>query len=944
MATGAARAPRASIARVADARGARRERRSRRNLDAERRRRRGVARGSVADDALERARATALEATATIDLASAEGAGRGAMEAARAAGASADAAEAAASAATWDALERAARTAMAAFDSVVDGGGIDVMSTLVKALTDAFEGLPAIDRERFTTDGAAFFESLPNEASELANEAARRAGSIAVNGGGADFTTGAGLIAGLAALAMVASRPKKGNGMDEWAALASQEGDVEPAELRRYDPAATRKYFSTRPITLLKRGIRSFILLGGFSAKLWLDRKTRGENTSDAKRKEINTKRATQLRNLLVSLGPTYVKLGQVLSSRADLLPAEYIEELRVLQDRVPPFDDDLARRILDRELGPTADRLSLGSTPIASASLGQVYRGTWRNDEGQLEEVAVKVQRPGALVAISLDVGIIRSFAEPWRKWNNLNSDLEGLVDEWGRRFIAELDYEAEATNGENFAKAMASRSDLGGVVTAAPVFRQASTRRVLTTGWIEGVRLQDSKADDTAQLCAVALTSYLAMLLDLGYLHADPHPGNLLRTNDGKLCILDWGLVTPVSKDLSAAILRFIAHLVSKDFEAVPGDLDAMGFIPSGKREAMEDSGVARALGLLFSALARGGGAQGFRDELGLPDEERIKEIRKELKGVKDPKARRDAFLEAAGTDSKVAQLTKDLEGVQEKYGNIFQIPAYFGYILRAFSVLEGIGLSSDKNYSIANECYPYVARRLLTDKSPETRRALEQLLYGKESGEHAVLSVNRVRQLSTAFGSYTSITSRAKPSTEPEKTGGAHKKISSSTREALKLAFDPTGGPIQDIALRELGRYAGALASTTASSALSAPLSAAESFAQSFAPAAELLSSAQGTLAPLERATHVSEEDLETLKVVDELRNFFSGSDGGTDKKEEANALTPPEIDMELVQELVDLAPELAPGAQAAALRLGSVLFDQAAYRVARATRSD
>ncbi|ABO97192.1 predicted protein, partial [Ostreococcus lucimarinus CCE9901] len=475
--------------------------------------------------------------------------------------------------------------------------------------------------------------------------------------------------------------------MDEWAALASQEGDVEPAELRRYDPAATRKYFSTRPITLLKRGIRSFILLGGFSAKLWLDRKTRGENTSDAKRKEINTKRATQLRNLLVSLGPTYVKLGQVLSSRADLLPAEYIEELRVLQDRVPPFDDDLARRILDRELGPTADRLSLGSTPIASASLGQVYRGTWRNDEGQLEEVAVKVQRPGALVAISLDVGIIRSFAEPWRKWNNLNSDLEGLVDEWGRRFIAELDYEAEATNGENFAKAMASRSDLGGVVTAAPVFRQASTRRVLTTGWIEGVRLQDSKADDTAQLCAVALTSYLAMLLDLGYLHADPHPGNLLRTNDGKLCILDWGLVTPVSKDLSAAILRFIAHLVSKDFEAVPGDLDAMGFIPS------------------------------------------------ELKGVKDPKARRDAFLEAAGTDSKVAQLTKDLEGVQEKYGNIFQIPAYFGYILRAFSVLEGIGLSSDKNYSIANECYPYVARRLLTDKSPETRRALEQLLYGKE-----------------------------------------------------------------------------------------------------------------------------------------------------------------------------------------------------------------
>ena len=845
------------------------------------------------------------------------------------------AAEARASAATWDALGRATEAATKAFERArVEGRDVDVVKTLTEALQEGFRSLPEVDRTMFAESAETLLQSLPREAGDLAREAARGA-SEAVNAGGGDgVNVGAGVMAALVALVVASTRPKKESGMDEWAALASKEGDVEPEELRRYDPVKTREYFATRPITLLKRGVRSFILLGSFSAKLWLDRKTSGENVSDEKKKQVNTKRATQLRNLLVSLGPTYVKLGQVLSSRADLLPAEYIEELRVLQDKVPPFDDDLARRILERELGPAASRLSLSSTPIASASLGQVYKGTWRNDSGELEEVAVKVQRPGALVAISLDVGIIRVFAEPWRRWNNLNSDLEGLVDEWGRRFIAELDYEAEATNGEKFAAAMAVRSDLGGVVTAAPVFRQASTRRVLTTGWIDGVRLQDSKADDTAQLCAVALTSYLAMLLDLGYLHADPHPGNLLRTNDGKLCILDWGLVTPVSKDLSTAILRFIAHLVSKDFEAVPGDLDAMGFIPTGKREAMEDSGVARALGLLFSALARGGGAQGFRDELGLPDEDRIKEIRKELKGVKDPKKRRDAFLEAAGTDSKVAQLTKDLEGVQEKYGNIFQIPAYFGYILRAFSVLEGIGLSCDKNYSIANECYPYVARRLLTDKSPETRKALEQLLYGKESGEHAVLSVNRVRQLSNAFGNYTSITKGVEKSAPAANKSG--KKISNSTREALKLAFDPSGGPIQDIALRELGRYAGALVSTTASSAIAGPFTAVESLAQTFG--------ASESLQPLERATHVSEEDLETLKVVDELRALFSPEESESANEGASNIPTPPQLDLELVQELVDLAPDLAPGAQAAALRLGSVLFEQAAYRVARATQID
>lgn len=844
-------------------------------------------------------------------------------------------AEARASAATWDALGRASEAAAAAFERAgVEGRDVDVVKTLTEALREGFRALPEVDRTMFAESAETLLRSLPSEAGDLAREASRGA-SEAVNAGGGDgVNVGAGVIAALVALVVASTRPKKESGMDEWAALASKEGDVEPEELRRYDPVKTREYFATRPITLLKRGVRSFILLGSFSARLWLDRKTSGENVSDEKKKQVNTKRATQLRNLLVSLGPTYVKLGQVLSSRADLLPAEYIDELRVLQDKVPPFDDDLARRILERELGPAASRLSLSSTPIASASLGQVYKGTWRNDSGELEEVAVKVQRPGALVAISLDVGIIRVFAEPWRRWNNLNSDLEGLVDEWGRRFIAELDYEAEATNGENFAAAMAARSDLGGVVSAAPVFRQASTRRVLTTGWIDGVRLQDSKADDTAQLCAVALTSYLAMLLDLGYLHADPHPGNLLRTNDGKLCILDWGLVTPVSKDLSTAILRFIAHLVSKDFEAVPGDLDAMGFIPTGKREAMEDSGVARALGLLFSALARGGGAQGFRDELGLPDDDRIKEIRKELKGVKDPKKRRDAFLEAAGTDSKVAQLTKDLEGVQEKYGNIFQIPAYFGYILRAFSVLEGIGLSCDKNYSIANECYPYVARRLLTDKSPETRKALEQLLYGKESGEHAVLSVKRVRQLSNAFGNYTSITKGGEKSAPAAEESG--KKISNSTREALKLAFDPSGGPIQDIALRELGRYAGALVSTTASSAIAGPFTAVESVAQTFG--------ASESLQPLERATHVSGEDLETLKVVDELRALFSPEESENAEESASNVPTPPQVDLELVQELVDLAPDLAPGAQAAALRLGSVLFEQAAYRVARATQVD
>ena len=850
----------------------------------------------------------------------------------------------------WRAVDAATA---AATDAVAPLAGMDLTRGLRAAFDGALQAVPEPIRERVS----ALIDMV------MANEELVRTVSSVPD-----------IVWVLAIVATVGSKALgRGSsataGMDEWAALAAAEGDEEPIQLQNYDPDAIYAHFKKRPLVLLKRGIRSGSLLGGFGFSLWLDRKMLGEDPPEKKKAAVDAKRAIQLRDLLISLGPTYVKLGQVLSSRQDLLPAPYIKELRTLQDSVPPFDDNLAKRILAAELGPAGARnLSLGDAPIASASLGQVYRGTLKKPDGTTEEVAVKVQRPGALVAISLDVGIIRSFAEPWRKFKGLNTDLESLVDEWGIRFINELDYGQEAAAGEQFRLAMESRPDLAGVVTTAPVMPSASTRRVLTTGWINGQRLDTSEEGDVPRLCAVALASYLAMLLDIGTLHADPHPGNLFRTDDGKLCILDWGLVTPVSKDLRTAILSFIAHLVSKDFEAVPGDLDAMGFIPTGKREAMEDLGVASAIGLLFSALAKGGGAEGFRAELGLPDEDQIKEIRKELKGVKDMKVRREKFLEASGgADSKVAQLTRDLEGIQEKYGNIFQIPSYFGYILRSFSVLEGIGLASDKNYSIANECYPYVARRLLTDDTPETRRALEQLLYGK-NGPKAQLSVKRVKQLANAFGNYSSITNvRESPSPvdgdEPASAG-----LSQGTKEALRLAFAPEGSPAQDILLRELARFPGAAASNAVNSVASAPAlgflvglaEAQQRAAEALGPARPPVPTAIELFAPLTAAARQTEADRETLRVAEELQELVRSLAPQSSASSEASSSSwvdvpllgevpmpsAPSLPMDerMLRELLELAPELAPGAQAAALRFGSVLLDQAAERVADAEKED
>ena len=917
-------------------------------------------------------------------------------------------------------LERASRSASALASTT---GGGDVASEMVdtakrweleqsQKIWDAVDAV--VDFGKNVAFGSREFTSAPmwtmNDAMEKATNAVKSFAEVAretlpdgtdgtkledavkaVTSATSEYTLYVAMIAFFGVVLVVLSNTTDLNtGMDEWAALAAKEGEEEPEALQTYDPKVIREYFSKRPLVLLKRAMKSLALLGKFSFSLWMDKKIYGDEPKEEVKNQVDAKRAAQLKDVLISLGPTYVKLGQVLSSRQDLIPKAYVKELRELQDNVPPFDDELARRIIEKELGSNSvdkARVVLNQgKPIASASLGQVYRANLKTESGKNIDVAVKVQRPGALVAISLDIGIIRSFAEPWRKYKNLNSDLEGIIDEWGRRFIAELDYLAEARNGKFFRESMEARPDLANVVTAAPVYTSATTRKVLTTGWINGARLDESKESDIPKLCAVALTAYLSMLLDLGFLHADPHPGNLFRQADGKLVILDWGLVTPVSKELSASILQFISHLVSEDFEEVPSDLDRLGFIPSGKREAMEDAGVARAIGLLFSALARGGGASGFRSELGLPDEEKLKEVRKELRGIKDPKKRRDAFIEVSGgADSKVAKLTKDLEGVQEKYGNIFQIPSYFGYILRSFSVLEGIGLASDPDYSIANECYPYVARRLLTDPSPASRQALEQMLYGKDGAKRGRLSVKRVRQLSNAFKSYSSITDTENLSGEPEviekETGNKEPTATTTTGSALpkgakqvvELALSPEGGPAQDIALREFGRILVASAADSVSTIFSAPLRALEEVEKTV-PKEILtpLAPAHLALKSLSEASQVSSKDAETLEIARELTSLIADQSASsssettppktttttsstkptdTEQREKNErhprfspvpTLSPPtEKDFKIAVELLEMAPRLAPGASAVALRLAAALSAEVAERIAEET---
>ena len=532
-----------------------------------------------------------------------------------------------------------------------------------------------------------------------------------------------------------------------------------------YDPAAAERYFSKRKGLVLRRVVE--ILAG--SAEFLLSLKTEGNLDGNPVSDETRQRQAVQLRELLSYLGPTFVKAGQALSIRVDLLPEVYLKELRKLQDAVPPFPTEEALAILDRELaakgGVTGVFETISPEPVASASLGQVYRGKLR-DSGR--EVAIKVQRPGILPSIALDMHILRLLAPYIQSSKNLNSDLVGLLDQWGSRFVAELDYLREAENGKDFIAAMKARK-IESVTSATPV-DDLCTSNILITDWIYGERLELSEEEDVAKLCGLALTAYLTMLLDTGVLHADPHPGNLLRTDEGKLCILDWGLTTEITNDQQYAIIDYIAHLVAEDYVRIPKDLVSLGFIPSGKELAIDDQGVVRALSKVFRNLAQGGGAKGIN----------------------------------------VSDVAKEVQYIQEKYGNIFQIPPYFAYILRAFSVLEGIGLQNDPKYAIVQECYPYIARRLFSDNNPRVRSALRAIMYEPSSVEGQMkLNVRRFQKLATAFRTYNeqsvSLLPKNYERTE-EELGEAQAVI---LKEGLELLFSVEGNYLQEILVREAAR---------------------------------------------------------------------------------------------------------------------------------------
>lgn len=316
--------------------------------------------------------------------------------------------------------------------------------------------------------------------------------------------------------------------------------------------------------------------------------------------------RATSFAEDLEALGPTFIKLGQLLSTRHDLLPAAYTTALERLQDSVDPIAFDTVREVVEAELGATLkERFSeFDEQPVAAASIGQVHRAVLRNGR----EVVVKVQRPDVREVAREDMEVLERLASLADARTDVGRTFGfgRLLDQFRRSLAGELDYRREARSLVRFGE-LTAPYDLLIVPQPVPDY---STSRVLTMDYVEGRKITDigrlGLVDlDTGPIVEQLFSAYLHMILDAGVLHADPHPGNLLLTDDGRLALLDLGMTASVPPRIQDDIIKLLLSISDGDGEETATVLAAMGHPLDGFDAAAFRDDVSH---LVSEALASG------------------------------------------------------------------------------------------------------------------------------------------------------------------------------------------------------------------------------------------------------------------------------------------------------------------------------------------------
>ncbi|XP_043814421.1 uncharacterized protein slr1919 isoform X3 [Manihot esculenta] len=461
-----------------------------------------------------------------------------------------------------------------------------------------------------------------------------------------------------------------------------------------YDPQDIADYFSCRPHVVALRLLEVFSAFAFVTIKIRTSRIKRSLRTIS--NKDINGNISQYdfglvLKETMLSLGPTFIKVGQSLSTRPDIIGTEISKALSELHDQIPPFPRTMAMKIIEEELdSPIKSLFSyISEEPVAAASFGQVYRGNTLDGHN----VAVKVQRPNLRHVVVRDIYILRLGLGLLQKIAKRKSDLRLYADELGKGLVGELDYSLEAANASKFLDAHSSFR----FMHVPKVYHHLSRKRVLTMEWVIGESPtnllslstgdtvdQDSEYSERHKIEAKrrlldleekkfhfgqvskGVESSLVQLLETGLLHADPHPGNLRYTPSGQIGFLDFGLLCQMEKKHQFAMLASIVHIVNGDWASLVHSLTEMDVIRPGTN------------------------------------------IR------------------------RVTMVLSKIWSVALKFH--FRMPPYYTLVLRSLASLEGLAVAADPNFKTFEAAYPYVVRKLLTENSAETRKILHSAILNR------------------------------------------------------------------------------------------------------------------------------------------------------------------------------------------------------------------
>ena len=435
---------------------------------------------------------------------------------------------------------------------------------------------------------------------------------------------------------------------------------------------------------------------------------------TEAKKLERTEKLANWLRLGLLRLGPTFIKIGQQFSTRVDVLSKPFIRELEKLQDRVPPFPTSLAKQIIAEELGKPVEDVyeDFQEEALAAASLGQVHLAKLKSTG---EQVIVKVQRPGLKEIFDIDLKNLRVIAQ-WLqkvdpKTDGAARDWVAIFDETARVLYDEVDYQNEANNAQEFAKQFEDTE----WIKVPKIYTQYSKKRTMCMEYSPAIKINDSEAIkkigvDPDRMARLAVEAYLLQVLRFGFFRADPHPGNVAvdvgdPEGKGRLVIYDYGMMGRIKPQVRSGFLDLFYAIFEKNSDSAVKALSKMGVLVDTGSDL---TAVKRTADFFLGSFdERVENQEKQREE----NKEEYEAEFKKQRTKEEKKARRKQILSNIGEDLLV--VSKDQP---------FRFPAELTFVVRAFSVLDGIGKSLNKKFDIGEISAPY-ARNLLIEDNPSS-----------------------------------------------------------------------------------------------------------------------------------------------------------------------------------------------------------------------------